>query len=301
MSAKAEPRLPRELEREIFLLALAPFKDYQEITSFMLVARRVRAWFKPLLFAVVNLNHSPHGHGFLRAVEADPTLAVCADVKHLFIQDLCGRSEEEIADVVHTCTNLVGLAIDNVLDNSFLSSVASPHLRYLTACVEHLLASGLPSTNLSTITHLTITDLIHPPSYRETLSDILAASALPALTHLSLRFTTGLGVLYIPFLEDTVRKRPSPGLRILIVHVHGLRPSSTYDPDMAVLQTFSKNYPPLAVMIPNNLLALTILDWENTARGERDLWAAAAEFVDRKRRGLVDGQRWWMELAPSGQ
>ncbi|KAF7300495.1 hypothetical protein HMN09_00933900 [Mycena chlorophos] len=291
MSAKAEPRLPRELEREILMLALAPFKDYQEITSFMLVARRVRAWFKPLLFTVVNLNHSPHGNAFLRAVEADPT--VCTDVKHLFIQDLCGRSEEQIENMVHACTNLTGLALDNTLDNSFLSSVESPHIRYLTACVEHLLVSGVPTTNIAHITHLTLTSLLHP-SHRENLGDILAA--LPALTHLSLRFAAGLGG---QFIEETVRKRPS--LRLLILHLHRFRPPSTRDADMVALQEFSKKYLPLAVMFPNNLLALTILDWENTARGERDLWAVGAEFVDRKRRGLVDGERWWMELAPSGQ
>nr|GAT51858.1 predicted protein [Mycena chlorophos] len=296
MSAKAEPRLPRELEREILMLALAPFKDYQEITSFMLVARRVRAWVKPLLFPVVNLNHSPHGHAFLRAVEADPTLAVCADVKHLFIQDLCGRSEEQIADVVHACTNLVGLALDNALDISFLSSVASPHIRYLAACVEHLV-SGVPTTNIAHITHLTLTSLLPTPSHRENRGDILAA--LPALTHLSLRFMAGLGGQFIPFIEETVRKRPS--LRLLIVHLHRFRPPSIRDADIVALQVLSKKYLPLAVMFPNNLLALTILDWENTARGERDLWAVGAEFVDRKRRGLVDGQRWWMELATTGQ
>ncbi|KAF7300499.1 hypothetical protein HMN09_00934300 [Mycena chlorophos] len=295
MSAKAEPHLPRELEREILMLALAPFKDYQEITSFMLVARRVRAWFKPLLFAVVNLNHSPHGHAFLRAVEADPT--VCADVKHLFIQKLCGRSEEQISNIVHACTSLVGLALDNILAIPFISSVASPHMRYLdlTERVERLqflvsAPAGIPRAGIAHITHLTLTDLLHPPSHRKTLTAILAA--LPALTHLSLRFISGLGAPAISFIEETLAGRKRLCLRLLIVRVYRGRPtpSTPHDARMAALQELSKKYLPLAVMLPNNFPDLTIHQWEHTARGESDLWAAGAEFVDRKRRGLVDGE-----------
>ncbi|KAJ6518752.1 hypothetical protein C8R45DRAFT_949139 [Mycena sanguinolenta] len=270
-----EPIFPPELEREIF--ETAALLDFRTLPSLLRVARRVLEWMEPLLYRVLTLPHkwdSPRAAACRRALRLKPTVLVNG-VRHLFLAGYTDWPDNDVHTLIRLCApQLLSFAVVASLEQpSLLPSFA--HITQLRRWVGNLedffggprdgtysaLDLSLPA--FRTITHMDIFDEFTD----ENVAVISAGlAALPCLTHLCLND--------IPLDRVTRISAQCVRLCVLVLMV-------TFAEDTA------DNVPMMDVRIVLTVIGDYWADWEVAARGGTDFWAAADEFVARKRRGEI--------------
>ncbi|KAJ6476353.1 hypothetical protein C8R45DRAFT_377588 [Mycena sanguinolenta] len=271
------PVLPPELEREIFEVAAG--LDFNTIPSLLRVARHVLEWVEPFLYRVVVINDSAKAEAYHLTLLLKPHL-LANNLQHLFLAGFTCFSrwpEKDVHVLLQLCApRLLSLAVFAPLQQQRLIPSFS-HITQLRRWAGILEDFDFASRGYSakrilpaflTVTHMDIFDY-----FTDENEEVICAGleALPCLTHLCLSgspLTETLGL--IPrILAQCVH------LRVLVLkkrpreEIAGDLP--TVDVRFVISTRDSKNE----------------IDWEVGARGGTDFWAAADEFVARKRRGEI--------------
>ncbi|KAF7293759.1 hypothetical protein HMN09_01171200 [Mycena chlorophos] len=147
LHANDEPRLPPELEREVFETAAVRHRSMT--STLMRIARRVHDWMKPLLYDILAFKQpSMQTDTFLQAIASDPTFAA-RSVRHIFFeaQHDPGLDPLEIGlKVLQQCTGVVRFGTTYTFTGRrVLDALGNlPNLRYLTAELSSLLSWDVP-------------------------------------------------------------------------------------------------------------------------------------------------------------
>ncbi|KAJ6476380.1 hypothetical protein C8R45DRAFT_1217054 [Mycena sanguinolenta] len=263
-----EPVLPPELEREIF--EIAGLLDFYTIPSLLCVARRVHEWMEPLLYRVMIMEKSSKAAACRWALKNKPDV-LANGVRHLFLAGYSEWSEEDVHALLQLCApQLLSLVSFAFLDPTLLPILLRMmRLRRWAGSLSELFdsATDYSFSFLRTVTHLDLLDEI-------TDSICAGLATLPCLSHLCLNVTA---VKHIP--------------RILAECVHL---------QVLVLMTSApgemEGHPPTTdVRFVLSVVGSYWEDWEVGARGGTDFWAAAHEFVARKRRGEIEASRYVLD------
>ncbi|KAJ7156392.1 hypothetical protein C8R46DRAFT_430966 [Mycena filopes] len=196
----SQPRVPLDLEREIF--ELAALVHPTSIPSLILVAGRVQKWVEPLLYRVVIICLAPArailGYPVFtptvlcRQIANKPVEFFRRAVKELYIEDCARQSELQI--ILTAC---------NGARNFYALFPPEPHLTTIRNfdCVRHLsiditaLFQGLAddaalSPVFHNVTHLRLQDIdFQAHRYKSRLAPFLAR--LPRLTHVAFEWVLG--------------------------------------------------------------------------------------------------------------
>ncbi|KAF7373256.1 hypothetical protein MSAN_00534500 [Mycena sanguinolenta] len=280
------PVLPPELEREMF--ETAALLDFRTIPSLLRVARRVLEWIEPLLYRVVVIGRSSQkDKAYRRALELKPTV-LAKSVQHLFVIDidLSHWLEDDMNSLLQLCaTQLLSLA-------SFSSAFYKPTLLpvllqavWLRRWAGRLecLFGGHSAVDLSfpsfpvfhTITHMDIFDHFTDENEEAICAGL---ASLPCLTHLCLSYSTRLD----PIARILIQ---CPRLRLLVL----------MDVEDEMINEIAENPPTMDVRFVVSGAGSYSRDWEVGARGGTDFWAAADEFVARKRRGEIEASHFLLD------
>ncbi|KAF8190317.1 hypothetical protein K438DRAFT_922020 [Mycena galopus ATCC 62051] len=264
--------VPPELEREIF--EISALSDSGVIPSLLRVARRVLEWIEPLLYRVLIIDGSPRDLACHRAFLLKPNV-VATGVRHMSFFD--GPSlwpEQDFQALLRLC-------------GPQLRSLAGSHQPELLPALAHLsqlrrwsgnlasLFGGHPAIDFSISAFRALT---HMDLWSQIGADDAVISpgltALPCLTHLCLNMNNFLHwhVLVPRILAQCLH------LQVLVSMMHALPAKS-----------LASNPPTTDVRFVVSIVCPHRKDWEVGARGGIDFWAAADNFVARKRQGELEG------------
>ncbi|TFK73832.1 hypothetical protein BDN72DRAFT_956174 [Pluteus cervinus] len=268
--------LPPELEHLIFSLAFK--SDPDNNLHLQCVAKRVHQWLVPLIYEVV-INHSDRDwppSGFPPAKL--PLLGQY--VRHIFLQPTQDILISDIGTYLTFCRNLTNLAL---LNPSPLRDPGSNtplpitellgNLPYLTELTTHINIFPSPlsesvSQVLSRITHLDAVNGLY------SWEDCKPLLLFPALTHLSVVYSTGYDLLY-SILQNI------PGLWVLLLW-QGADDSTMVECDLKGFQDER------VVYVECNFIG----GWEMSARGMVGPWRFGEQVVARRRReGMTAGRK----------
>ncbi|KAJ7620288.1 hypothetical protein FB45DRAFT_149400 [Roridomyces roridus] len=267
-----EPRLPPELEREIFEFSALLYPT--TIPRLLLVAHRVLAWIEPILYAVLSLGES--NQSIMVPILEKPPDFLRKHVHHILVDD--SESATATEALLRVAVDIQSMSIMDILPGLNLSKLIKPlkNITRLSISLESTLGPiDLKFPVYTNITHLDLFD-----SYDEALNTVLRGVALlPALTHLAINMDCRLGAEQTTQVLTDCKK-----LCILVVmDPDGERPFETEPPvedERCVLMG-----------LPNEQYKV---DWQIGVRGGVDFWARAEKFVEKKRRGEIEpkSRRW---------
>ncbi|KAJ6476350.1 hypothetical protein C8R45DRAFT_1009718 [Mycena sanguinolenta] len=264
---------PAELEREIF--ETAALLDSRAIPSLLRVARRVLEWIEPFLYRVVVIYPWSKGANACHSALARKPNLLAKSVQRLFVgHSTTGWSDEDILALLQLCApRLSCLVLFNTrLQPAALLPIFS-HMKKLRQWMGSLLqlfddhsAVGLHLSAFRTITHMHLLDFFTT----ENAAVICAGlAALPCFTHLCVGDST--------VLRDCIPRILAQCVHLQVIILMGHSPKQTAD-----------SPPTRNVRFVVSALGDIRKDWEVGARGNTDLWAAADEFIARKRRGEIE-------------
>ncbi|KAF8169170.1 hypothetical protein K438DRAFT_240345 [Mycena galopus ATCC 62051] len=262
--------LPPELERKIF--EIAALSDSGTIPPLLRVARRVLEWIEPLLYRVLVIDGSPRAKPFHRAFQLKPNV-VAGGVRHVSFIGSGLWLAKDMQGLLRLCgPRLLSLAGSRSTDIRPIL----PHLSQLRRWGGNLalLFGGYSVIDLSisafrTLTHMDIWGGIEADD--TVICPGLAA--LPCLTHLCLS-DRGHWQAVLPRISAQCLQ-----LQVLVSM-----------PGVAATAQLLATDPPtrdvrfVVCIMPDDYWN----DWEVGARGGTDFWAAADDFVTRKRRGEIE-------------
>ncbi|KAJ7694377.1 hypothetical protein B0H17DRAFT_1057510 [Mycena rosella] len=269
-----EPRLPPELEREIF--RTTAFLHPGRIPTLLLVAQRVKIWVEPFLYQIVVFTPGALFDGVLSSIKpftsmqfrpatrTKPRSFFRDHVRHLCIglQDL---PAEDVEEVLSSCSDVTNLLLFVDLDPRLFDLVARMPLQRLCTDLRGLFAEGIDLTHplFTNITHFDIIDST------ASMEDWAGLALLPSLTHLAFNDDESLHA-FRGALENC------KSLLVLVVLCHPSNPElSTFASDVrfVVVRSASMRYRQ---------------DWQRGARGGTDYWRTAESFIARRRSGNID-------------
>ncbi|KAJ6513600.1 hypothetical protein C8R47DRAFT_1286286 [Mycena vitilis] len=266
------PKLPPELEREIF--TVAAIVEERAIPTLLRVARRVLVWIEPLLYRrFVFRRRSWEAHysdapltrrliAAFHAIQAKPLAFVEANIRGILWCHYFGKEHAET--LLSICSGVRNLAL-KMLTHPMVTHLSSlQHLQRLTVPLDPRFPLDLPTLKpaFASLTHL------HVHSYFAEL-DLLWISTLPSLTHFCIKDPANTDR---PALHELLQK--SPKLQVCVFkfafdlpHMH-VTPSEDQRVVIMRLNIDSDKY---------------VRSWKIGADGGRDFWAQAEEFLERKR------------------
>ncbi|KAF7329472.1 hypothetical protein MKEN_00209600 [Mycena kentingensis (nom. inval.)] len=278
------PRLPPELEREVF--ETAALRHPRSIPRILCVCQRSNGWIEPFLYRVV---HSTDEQCVASMARRTPEFISSA------VRALCltsGRTIWSATDIEATlgnCTNLTHLVLGSrYARRAHLPLLATMRLQRLAVCL-HMLFGGRMRVDLTStptafasITHLdlyddfrTPRDAIFIPSLLSTAAQI---AALPALTHL--RVFADLHPDVAQTFHDTARLEV-----IILIHLEAREQLEVW-----LLQSALRDDP--RVVLASGVEGWE--DWENGARGRVDQWARAEKLIKARHVGSEPRTAWWL-------
>ncbi|KAJ7645227.1 hypothetical protein DFH06DRAFT_1136689 [Mycena polygramma] len=279
--ASTSLRLTMELERLVFELAA---KDRPSILALILVARRVREWVEPFLYAVLTLeDNNKRTRAILKAVKSKPAPFLAASVRNVLVEaqlESLKLEPTELQELLEACPGITNLALYGVVAGpQLLPALAGMHLQRFGADFGDLFGSDaavdLTHPLFSTVTHLDVFDYIdfegddegHGTEWLRNLP------VLPALTHLRLNS---------PPTEETLRDtlKGCSQLRILVVTFDDTDECSFGAYSQAVRESFQITDPRVVLTDLDSYSA----DWEKGARGVADIWSWAEKRVHKSSR-----------------
>ncbi|KAF7300897.1 hypothetical protein MKEN_01316000 [Mycena kentingensis (nom. inval.)] len=294
--------LPLDLERGIFELALSD--DPKLAAPLMLVAHRTRTWVEPLLFSTIRVRGKPDGHAFLRAIATQPPEYFALNVKHLVLEPDAGSAEgsmlkeDEALNILRLCSGLVSFGTTFRYNSpAVLEVLGTMRVRRMTLNLGELFRVPDPAAGdvpprpvinpahraFRHTTHFSLHDALASVDDRRALFAVLPR--LPAATHIRFQVTTPFSSLIrelLPLAEQMQQ------LKLLLVTrdtnefpepAHRIADIEEFEMDVRVVCAWRK---------PSYVAFWA--DWEVGARGGRDAWIDAEEYVQRKRDGEVHGE-----------
>ncbi|KAJ7677801.1 hypothetical protein DFH06DRAFT_1316600 [Mycena polygramma] len=262
------PKLPPELEREIFTIAAIFYGETipRLMPRLLRVAHRVRAWIEPLLYGTLvfrktrDTSFMRRFSALVRALHARPLTFVESQVRSIMWWHYYG--EEKMEALLSLCSGLRNLALINLTPSMIPTLSTLPELQRLTlpASSGVLLNPPIPYS-FATLTHLHIHgvgDL-----------DLPWIIALPALTHFCIE---SLASTMLEALEELLLDCPK--LQVCVYAV-GFRLSTLSAPLME-----DQRVVVLQLDLDNDNY---VRDWKTGATGGRDFWVRAEEFLAKKK------------------
>ncbi|KAF9530911.1 hypothetical protein CPB83DRAFT_904898 [Crepidotus variabilis] len=288
------PRLPTELEREIFEQAAS----HSEGTAFSLltVSKRVHEWIEPTLYRVIvqrsvdlSSDSTKSSPFFTRLFEGYRAQSPSSLRQVSFVKAVVVNLNEEVTDLICTildaCPNVIDLALWTSYDELVwdkLLGISDKPLQKLSmhAGVDKVPPIFSPSSRLnSTLTHLDFFDV----NVNYTLStdtwptwwwkDFI--NSLPRLTYFAIDGND---------LEDIIKLvlDESPSLELLVLvsiyhaELEGIK--ALDDSDLIPLPLFTQD--PRFVYVPAPEEVLDV--WVSGARGGRDVWTMGQDLQKQK-------------------
>ncbi|KAF8169160.1 hypothetical protein K438DRAFT_1774409 [Mycena galopus ATCC 62051] len=281
--------LPLELEREIF--EITALSDSGTIPSLLRVACRVLKWIEPLLYRVLVIDGSPRDLACHRAFLLKPNV-VTTGVRHISM--MCSIDgfwpEKDMRALLRLCgPRLLSLVGQQRLDLRLDILPALSDLSQLRRWAGDLasLFGGHPAAidfSISAFRNLTHMDIWSGIGTDDAVV-CSGLAALPCLTHLCIHESQRHLRAFFPrilsqclHLQVLVSKPNTTIARFLAMD----RP--TTDPSLAIVQPTTDVRFVVCICITPQFLK----DWEDGARGGTDFWAAADNFVARKRRSEIE-------------
>ncbi|KAJ7116892.1 hypothetical protein C8R44DRAFT_791609 [Mycena epipterygia] len=279
-SANKLPKLPEDVERLIF--EIAAFLRPPSMPALILVAQRVKAWIEPILYSVLNLCSAPEPDKPMLQLPLDtirdfiksrPTF-LQAHVRHIRLYGFDDDAYADFMQILSLCKATIDLQLLLAESPTLLPLLGQLPLQRLAVNVGQLFPT--PATTdflhpaLTQITHLHLFDW-HDGGW-EPWSGL---AKMPRLTHLS--FLNNL----VPNNVWMAALTHCKSLEVLAIVCSDERGLDNYAPDGAELGS-----DPRFVMV---VVTDTLVDWESGARGRRDYWERADEFVAKRRMGKIKG------------
>ncbi|KAJ7440591.1 hypothetical protein FB451DRAFT_1569502 [Mycena latifolia] len=275
----SEPRMPLELEKEIFEWAGA--SQPRSIPKLILVARRVKAWIEPMLYRVIcvvddgdhpfdNTNRlRMTNRTCLKMIDSKPASFFHKYVHHVALDSPLINPEHQEC-FLSRFSGAVSLALFDTFPNyiGLVPILNSMPLLRLAVDLSDLLTERIEATSamFARVTHLELLDV--PREYFD-------FGRMPHLTHLAFHWKW--------------RAFP-PGLCLGVLgDCKLLKVLACLFPDDALLEEhltdyrFFKSDPRAVVMLVDDHL----LTWEAGANGDEDHWVRAARFIAQRRSGEI--------------
>ncbi|KAF9526892.1 hypothetical protein CPB83DRAFT_857162 [Crepidotus variabilis] len=184
------PRLPLELEREIF--EIAALDNAEDAILLSLVAKRIQIWLEPIVYRTSYRNPLARSSpAFSRWISESKRQRVLQYTERLLLRDTYVK---EATDIINQCPNIWDLSIWDLRQLSqldlllaILPSFSIQRLYIGNECLSWLRLNGSQKFNPSLYLHLTHLSLHVPkrgsPSYKVIASHATIFSKLPCLTH----------------------------------------------------------------------------------------------------------------------
>ncbi|KAJ7238059.1 hypothetical protein B0H12DRAFT_100962 [Mycena haematopus] len=273
----SDPVFPAELEREIFETAALLYPV--TMPPLLRVARRVLVWIEPLLYRVIWSDYGPLDSALEQAMRTKSAGFFRRSVRHVY---LGSHESNNTQALLRLCPDIVSLA--------YISPRGEPELLELlkdfrgihrwSGCLEDLFDHPSTSTidlSLSVFRNVTHMDMFDDVDMNTASTARLCAGlcALPALTHVCINRRVEAGILRnllqgCPYLQVLVDMWASRISAVEMVTAH--RKAGVED--IRYVAAVCGDY---------------WSDWDVGARVGTDFWAAADDFVARKRRGEIEG------------
>ncbi|KAJ7059708.1 hypothetical protein C8F01DRAFT_217901 [Mycena amicta] len=283
-----DPRLPPELEREIFELAA---ENHPEMVVHLInVAHRVLEWTEPFLYRTVRVRNSPAFEAFQRVLLTRPRTILAAGVRHVHFEAREECTYEICFEIISKCPGIRRIGTTN----RFTGPQALEALGTLTN-VNHLAVNlcGLFTTEwyptpdqmdsthpaFARVTHLSLHDNMQRDVIRKRNCAILPG--LPRLTHLRLKLS-GLPPADIQHLLT------SCALLEIFILTTASRSSVTEKPGYALVSAD----PRLVWGQVADHYDLFWDDWRRGADGLVDMWALAEEAVRKRKQNPSNDIEW---------
>nr|GAT47284.1 predicted protein [Mycena chlorophos] len=271
-----QPRLPLELEREIFEIAASAHPG--TVPVLLRVAHRSFEWIEPFLYQTIHLdNRSPALDALRRARLSKPSTFFTDAVRRLVIM-----STSEFADLIASCSGTTHLAMVSGDLNAYLT--AMPRLVCISASLlaafppQHYPTSeSIPGSKFAHITHLEVFEsLAEDNDARTRLVPLLCT--LPVLTHLALNHTP-----YFPSLDALLAG--CLRLRVLCWLTNTVDKARLHAGMLVA-------WPPFRENLHHRVVMAVYSDWAEGTElphvGRRTYWDKAEALIERKLSGDVD-------------
>ncbi|CAK5280031.1 unnamed protein product [Mycena citricolor] len=189
-------RLPLDLERMIFEVAVEDRDSDMTALAIMLVAQRCRAWIEPLLYRTLVIDQGSWGlRLLLRTLEANP-LHYARHIKCIRIEHYFARNEKSVGQLLSLCPQAVHL-VDLSYGPTPIRHLA---LERICASRDTLLGCEPQAGSLSRLTHL---HLLDPPHYWTRIP----YTDLPSLTHLALQnYRADIRLANVPRIQEILQR-----------------------------------------------------------------------------------------------
>ncbi|KAJ6566518.1 hypothetical protein B0H19DRAFT_711452 [Mycena capillaripes] len=268
-----EPRLPPELEREIFETAAVSCPT--SIPTLMLIAGRVKEWVEPLLYRVVMVTSFRGRVGGFSDIPLDILLRAIAMKPPSFFERVKfllflegATTESSVGAILAACpavTHLFSLR----LVPSHLNSLASLRcLSHLTVTIQTLFPRNIDFTHplFRNATHLELLD--YPFSQNTAHALCIGLSLIPNLTHFAF-YDESLCIHLRPFLGTTLGQ----------LHCIITRSESYYTEEAVHPLSDDERF---VCIVPTNFNFLD--DWVRSPGGDEDYWAIAEACIAARRK-----------------
>ncbi|KAJ7061752.1 hypothetical protein C8F01DRAFT_1138292 [Mycena amicta] len=255
-----EPRLPPELEHEVF--ATAALLDKKSIPKLLLVAHRVHVWIEPYLYRSFDLSVLAQRQAFLDLSSAKPASFLASAVRHVIFK-IEGDSEPH-KSALRLCTGITHLAVSAATENvtfGLLPILSLMRIERFAGSIANLFTRNQPPVYPMDGQHPAFRFLTHLDLFDDLVFDEVDEFiiSLPSLTHLAVESTESAQRV----LEGC------PNLRI-VVSFRG--PPYSHDP---------------------RIVECRYNDWAEAAARppQRTFWDVAEEILEIKRRAQVQGHQ----------
>ncbi|KAJ7053553.1 hypothetical protein C8F01DRAFT_1375121 [Mycena amicta] len=297
MSSDDEPRLPRELEWEIFytMALLHP----STIPTLLRVARRVLIWVEPLRYRTLRFGNRPRHVSQLNAASTKPPEFLARAVRCLVLYVL--HDYNAARGILSLCTGVTGLAVvPGPFVQNLLPVLSTMPIQRFAGYLSQIMdvTKGSPPEAIAAhpllrcLTHIDLLDSLDP---FDGLSIIGILPSFPFLTHLTIahgdRVSDHIGaVSSLPFLAHLGINCPDGRLGTMCEWLEPILETCRSLRILAVLtsdEQHSRFQVPESLRDPRFVLCL----WWSWCEGVEDgtnHWTIAEDFVARKQRGEVD-------------
>ncbi|KAJ7266172.1 hypothetical protein C8J57DRAFT_1469958 [Mycena rebaudengoi] len=300
-------KLPVELERLVFELAA---ETRPTIPHLILVAQRVRAWLEPLLYRVLQLSSPYLAARVMKSVKTKPAPFLASTVRHVLVNARTYSLDLEMFEsFLKSCSGITSLSIEgDIIGANLLPVLGNMRVQRLSVNMEQLFrdkverpifgdeqifghdddnedddhnkedwAVDLQHPLFAAASHLDIFDYFDIEKEEpEAMRWLKHLSALPALTHLAFSSPPNPQVMY-SVLDSC------PRIDVLLIMFPVIRKNTAKEYLKHIADDFCDSR--FVAAIYKDYYS----DWELGARGGKDIWARAEEFIARKKRGEIEG------------
>ncbi|KAJ6566090.1 hypothetical protein B0H19DRAFT_1066440 [Mycena capillaripes] len=269
-----EPRLPPELEREIFETAAVSCPT--SIPTLMLIAERVKEWVELLLYRVVMVTSFRGRVGGFSDIPLDILLRAIA-MKPPFLGSNFtfsggATTESSVGAILAACSAVTHLSSLRLVPSHLNSLASLRSLSHLTVIIQTLFPRNIDFTHplFRNATHLELLD--YPFSQNTARALCIGLSLIPNLTHFAF-YDESLCIHLRPFLGTTLGQ----------LHCIITRSESYYTEEAVHRLSHDERF---VCIVPTNF---NFLDgWVRSPGGGEDYWAIVEAFIAARRAGKVD-------------